>query len=88
MFVFIHPHDMIFFIAFGKPADCSDVRGECWKKLKWLKDCNEGKFLFDHFVRRCGEITMQDVLRPKKPKKKGFFQTIWDDVSSAFNKIG
>jgi hypothetical protein len=33
-----------------------------------MKDCNEGKFLFDNFVLRCGQITMQDVLRPEEKK--------------------
>jgi hypothetical protein len=74
MFVFVC-HDIIIF-SVGKPEDCLLVRGEYWKQLKWTKDCYEGKFLFDNFVLPCGQITMQDVLRPEEKKKKGLFKTI------------
>ncbi len=84
MFVFIC-HDIIFF-SVGKPEDCLLVRGECWKQLKWTKDCYEDKFLFDNFVLRCGQITMQDVLRPEEKKKKGLFKGIWEEILSAFQK--
>jgi hypothetical protein len=40
---------MEFFIAFGKPENCTSMRGECWKKIKELEDCDEAAFLLLRF---------------------------------------
>ncbi len=52
-------NDIIFFIAFGKPENCTSTRGECWKKLKELEDWDEAAFLLLRFARRCGDLNME-----------------------------
>ena len=70
---------------FFQPADCDTNEGQCGMAVYAMKYCNEAKLLFDDYNKRCsdlGDVTMNEVLRPKKEKGKHHLKSskaLWEE---------
>ena len=71
-------------------TNCAALEHECFGHARSIENCDKTHNLVDEFSRRCGAISVVDVLKPTPTpaSSKGFFGNLWDGIKSTFSKMG